>query len=374
MTRTEFIKIINPIVLELSKEHKIIPSLVIAQGLLESEGGTSELAINACNLFGIKGSYNGNSYKKDTKEWNGKEFITVKADFKKYPSWAECIKDAFERYTTMPRYKNLIGDFNYKSVCVKVHEDGYATDPGYAEKLISTIEDYKLYELDNEGSNDMNIDEKYLTPNPYSRPQKKIKDIKGIVVHWVANPNSQAINNRNYFESLKDKKIFASAHYIIGLKGEIIQCLPLNEIGYHVGAKSYRTNKLGEYPNAYTIGIECCHLDWNGKMTDETYKSLIELVKMLCDKYKLNPTIDLYRHYDVTGKLCHRYFVDNAGAWDKLKDSIYPPVQAPRVFIEGKEVKSINVDNENYIRVAELRNMGYKVIWDAEKRIVEVDV
>jgi len=223
----------------------------------------------------------------------------------------------------------------------------------------------------------MKIDEKYLTPNQYSRPQKKIKEVKGIVIHWVANPNSTAISNRNYFESLKDKKIFASAHYVVGIKGEIIQCIPFDEVAYHVGAKKYRTNKLGDYPNDYTIGIECCHLDWNGKMSEETYNSLVELMDYLCDKFNLNALVDCYRHYDVTGKLCPRFFVDNIDEWERFKSIVAEENKdknSTKVFVEGKEVKSINVDNENYIRVAELRNMGYKVIWDAEKRIVEVGV
>ncbi len=89
------------------------------------------------------------------------------------------------------------------------------------------------------------IIKKFLTPNKYSRPQKKLGEIKAIVIHWVANPNSKAISNRNFFESRKNgKKGYGSAHFIIGLQGEIIQCLPEGEQAYHVGAKHYTQNTI----------------------------------------------------------------------------------------------------------------------------------
>jgi len=171
----------------------------------------------------------------------------------------------------------------------------------------------------------MNIKEKLLTPNNYSRPQRNLTDVLGFVVHWVGNPKSTAIANRNYFEGLKDSQdTYASAHYIIGLDGEIIQCLPENEMAYHVGSENYTDQALkllSSYPNNCTIGIECCHLDWDGKMTDETYQSLIELTTYLCDKYNKNSE-NLWLHYDITWKDCHRWFVNNPDEWKKFKDKI----------------------------------------------------
>jgi len=242
----------------------------------------------------------------------------------------------------------------------------------------------------------MNIEEKYLTPNEYSRPQNKIKQVKGIVIHWVANPNSTAISNRNYFENLKNEKKYASAHFVIGIKGEIINCIPLDEIAYHVGASKYRTNKLGTTPNYYTIGIECCHLDWNGKMPEETYNSLIELTDYLCDKFNLNPLGDCYRHYDVTGKLCHRFFVDNIDEWESFKEkvknykkniinskienikteNIKTEVEIKTIdILENDKLKKINVlykDDTNYVPIKFLENYGYDVLWNTNKKMVEI--
>jgi N-acetylmuramoyl-L-alanine amidase len=140
----------------------------------------------------------------------------------------------------------------------------------------------------------MKISENYLTPNPFSRPGKPLTAVKGIVIHWTGNPGTSAIANRNYFESLKSQSAgsehYASAHFIIGLKGEVIQCLLENEIGYHVGAVKYSDialQKLSSYPNNCTLGIELCHIDAAGQFTGETLQSARELVLELCERYSL---------------------------------------------------------------------------------------
>jgi len=119
--------------------------------------------------------------------------------------------------------------------------------------------------------------------------------------------------------------VYASAQYIIGLEGEVIQCVPDNEMCYHVGAESYKAaavQRLGSYPNDCTIGIECCHVDDNGTMSTATVVALKELVKILCTKYQLDPIKYVYLHYDITGKDCHRYYVANPKAWTEFKASL----------------------------------------------------
>lgn len=151
------------------------------------------------------------------------------------------------------------------------------------------------------------IDVQLLTSNPYSRPQTKLKKVKGLVIHYVANPGTTAQQNRNYFEGLKDSKITkASSHFIIGLDGEIIQCIPSGEIAY---ASNER--------NEDTLSIECCHPDATGKFNQETYDSLVHLTAWLCGKFDLT-TRDVIRHYDVTGKQCPLYYVKNPKAWQQF--------------------------------------------------------
>lgn len=149
-----------------------------------------------------------------------------------------------------------------------------------------------------------------LTVNSYSRPGIAINKVNGIVVHYTANPGSSAKDNRDYFQNLMlTHKTKASSHYIIGLDGEIIQCIPLEEISYASNSR-----------NTDTIAIECCHPDETGEFTTKTYDSLVKLVAWLCNKYGLSSD-SVIRHYDVTGKACPKYFVDNEDAWKEfLKD------------------------------------------------------
>lgn len=157
----------------------------------------------------------------------------------------------------------------------------------------------------------LSIQENFLTPNEYSRPQKALKKVNNIVIHYTANPGSDATANRDYFESLKDSHItHASSHFIVGLDGAIVQCIPLDEI-------SYASNDR----NSDTISIECCHPDQTGKFTSETYRSLIQLCTYLCRALNLSGS-DLIRHYDVTGKLCPKYYVKHEQKWEELKDDV----------------------------------------------------
>lgn len=158
----------------------------------------------------------------------------------------------------------------------------------------------------------MNIIDKLLSINPYSRIGDKQNKIENIVIHWVGNAGSSALANRNYFESLKNIHKYASAHYIIGLNGEIIRCIPDDEIAYHAG--NYSMNRK-------SIGIENCHPNWGGKFNEKTYNSLIELCAYLCKKYGLDAS-DLIRHYDVTGKNCPKYYVENKEAWEQFKKDV----------------------------------------------------
>lgn len=161
------------------------------------------------------------------------------------------------------------------------------------------------------------MDVELLTVNSYSRPEIELKKVNGIVVHYTANPGSTARQNRDYFEGLKDTHTTkASAHFVIGLDGEIVQCIPTSEMAY---ASNNR--------NSDTIAIECCHPDADGKFTQETYDSLVELTAWLCQKFGLDAD-DVIRHYDVTGKLCPLYFVDHEDAWKQFKKDVDAAIQA----------------------------------------------
>lgn len=147
-----------------------------------------------------------------------------------------------------------------------------------------------------------------LTVNEYSRPGTPLKKVKGVVIHYTGNPGTTANQNRSYFEGLAEsKETKASSHYIIGLSGEIVQCVPLDEIAY---ASNER--------NADTISIECCINNDAGKFNDNTYDALVHLTAWLVGEYDLKIS-DIIRHYDVTGKICPKYFVEHESAWEDFK-------------------------------------------------------
>jgi N-acetylmuramoyl-L-alanine amidase len=172
-----------------------------------------------------------------------------------------------------------------------------------------------------------NVINKLLTPNQWSRPQKALTLIKAIVIHWVANPMSTATGNRDYFESRKSGTLdYGSAHEVVDLNGDIVVCVPENEITYNCGSATYTQrclNELGGSPNYCTYGIECTHTDWNGLMTSATYNTLVERCADLCIKFKLNPLLNLWTHQEVVGwKDCHRWFVNNPNEWALFKQRV----------------------------------------------------
>ena len=172
---------------------------------------------------------------------------------------------------------------------------------------------WKYFELKNDviDASQPELDVQLLTVNPYSRPGIETGKINGIVVHYTANPGASAQANRDYFESLKDtKKTKTSSNFIVGLDGEIIQCVPTWEVAY---ASNER--------NKDTVSIECCHPDESGKFTKDTYRSMVQLVSWLCLKFDLDEG-DVIRHYDVTGKSCPKYFVEDEEAWEDFKADV----------------------------------------------------
>ena len=147
------------------KKYKILPSISAAQAALESTWGESGLAIQGNNLFGIKGSYNGQSIKFPTQEYVNGKWITIMADFRKYPSWNESIEDHGKFLTENSRYANLVGITDYRTVAQLLQQDGYATDPQYANKLISIIQGNNLQTWDQEA---LNVTQKAVVISPFN--------------------------------------------------------------------------------------------------------------------------------------------------------------------------------------------------------------
>lgn len=155
------------------------------------------------------------------------------------------------------------------------------------------------------------LDVELLPINEYSRPGTELAEVNGIVVHYTGNPGTTAMQNRDYFAGLAETHTTsASSHFVIGLEGEIVQCVPCNEIAY-----------ASKERNKDTISIECCIEDESGRFNSETYQALVELTAWLMGRYDLDVD-DVIRHYDVTGKNCPKYYVENGSSWRAFKSDL----------------------------------------------------
>lgn len=151
------------------------------------------------------------------------------------------------------------------------------------------------------------IDVQIIDEGNPSRTGLKLDGINDIVVHYVGNPGTTAQQNRNFYNH-DDSDV--SSHFVIGMEGEIIMCLPL-----------YERSSASNHRNNDTISIEVSHPDESGKFTDASLNSLKKLIKWLMSEFDLSAD-HVIRHYDVTGKECPRYFVTHEDAWIEFKNEL----------------------------------------------------
>lgn len=170
MTEKEFVEKIGLLAAKDSKKSGILASITAAQAILESGYGSTELAVNANNLFGMKAYLSGNTwsgstwdgqsiYHKLTKEQNSKgDVFEVYADFRKYGSWEESVADhsAYLLGATKgiakqeKRYAGLNLERDYQKAAQIIKDGGYATDVQYVAKLCNIIQKWNLTKFDSE--------------------------------------------------------------------------------------------------------------------------------------------------------------------------------------------------------------------------------
>ncbi|SDH34711.1 N-acetylmuramoyl-L-alanine amidase [Pseudobutyrivibrio sp. 49] len=147
------------------------------------------------------------------------------------------------------------------------------------------------------------IDVQYIDEGNPSRTGLRLDGINNIVIHYVGNPGTTAQQNRDFYNH-EDSDV--CSHFVVGIDGEIINCVPL-----------YERSSASNHRNHDTISIEVCHPDESGKFTEASYDSLIKLTDWLLKEFGMKPE-DVIRHYDVTGKECPIYYVKNPDAWEQF--------------------------------------------------------
>lgn len=160
----------------------------------------------------------------------------------------------------------------------------------------------------------MTIITKLIPHNNYNCPGTK-QNPKRICIHYFGQAGTTAAKLNEFQHNVaigmfKDKpESWTSSQYIVGLDGEIIRSVPDNEISYSASGN-----------NQDTIHIECAHPKSDGAFTAATISALCELVRSLMKKYNIAAD-SVVRHYDLTGKWCPLYYVDNT-RWAALHEKI----------------------------------------------------
>ena len=150
-------------------EYSIPASITLAQGILESGSGESDLAVESNNHFGIKCH----------RDWEGDRSYYDDDEenecFRKYKSASESYLDHSLFLKNKPRYSELfsLNITDYKGWAKGLKKAGYATDPNYANNLIRVIEKYYLYDFDKLKKNKKKKNEKILSKNSTEKPVLK---------------------------------------------------------------------------------------------------------------------------------------------------------------------------------------------------------
>ena len=218
-----------------------------------------------------------------------------------YDSWAESVADHSAFLLANKRYAAVVGERDYKVACKAIKAAGYATDPGYPQKLIGLIEKYGLTVYDGKAEQE-------------DKTSMNISITKKTSTHNTTAAAGSAAGTASYFGGTSKQ---VSADFIVDDGGAVQYNGDIrNRYTWHCGGGKYNTKGgayYGKATNRNTIGIEVCSTNDTGKMTvandshwrftDKVVSNLVELVKYLMAEYGIDAA-HVIRHYDVNGKPC----------------------------------------------------------------------
>ncbi|MDE7044111.1 MAG: N-acetylmuramoyl-L-alanine amidase, partial [Acetatifactor sp.] len=308
-----FIEQIAPHIQKYAPRYGIrVCSPIIAQAVLESASGTSELAVCANNYFGLK--YRADRcptacgiYHKTGSEQNPDGTYTVSAmQWMKFPDMESGVQGYFD-FINIPAYANLKEVTVPKTYLTNIREDGYATSLKYVENLMSVISRYHLTKYDTQAEviKPVNLNIQTLPANPANYGgSRNASSILYLVYHYTANKTDKAASNANYF---RNNIVKASAHYFVD-EHDIYQSVEDLKTAYSVGGAKWSDcsftgggSMFGRITNTNSISIEMCSS--NGAVPEATLENAVKLGKELMEKYHI-PISNVYRHFDVNGKHC----------------------------------------------------------------------
>ena len=236
-------------------QYHVLPSITVAQAILESGWGRSSLSTSAHNLFGIKGSYNGHSVVMRTREVIGGRSVYVNSNFRAYTNNSESVTDHGRFLNVNSRYRNLLGDTNYVSVANKLHQDGYATDPNYANSLINLVRTYNLTQLDsvalsgkvvtnknnNGDNNNYNSGSSTISTTGYYTVQS------GDTLSGIANQFSTTVNHLASLNDISNpNRIYVGQHLLVRQQAS-------SQTSNNASSNNNNTNSTTNAKGTYTV-------------------------------------------------------------------------------------------------------------------------
>lgn len=165
----------------------------------------------------------------------------------------------------------------------------------------------------------------------HSSSKRVLLNVKYIVIHGTGNENDTAVSNGNYFAKINTRS--AGAHLFIDQTGNIVQSVKLEYAAWAVGGAKYSDcNKTGggkyygQCTNANSVSIELCDIV-NKEVSSAMIASIQQVIKII--KQSCPNANTIIRHFDVNGKHCPSYYMDN-NKWESLLSKITSEKETPQ--------------------------------------------
>ena len=349
-----FINEVAPGAIETYQKYGILPSITIAQAILESGWGKSRIGNN---IFGIKvgSNWKGKTRTAQTSEYINGKWVSTTATFRDYDSVAESIMDHAELVGTASRYEAVRNAKDYKEAARALQEAGYATDPGYAQKLINIIEQNNLtmYDTGQGGGESVSHKEGFSG--------EKVAWLKSAVVQDLI-AHAGMFGWRKHPEDLKYPDAVIEESYLISIdqeKGTYVKAVPGEEGKFEVVSLEGVPTPRG-WMNPYTDEYGRTFIQYQhrvGECIDEVLKDTH--YRAYCDRYGTfrletidynKPIVDTYTYRE------------NLMALDKTLD--FSRARSHLIVIDEEGNKASFLDKEILIELkSEIRTASVVVPW-----------
>lgn len=371
MTEKEFINKLAPIAVKDMKESGILASVTLAQSALESGFGTTDLAIHANNLGGMKCDLSGNTWKsawdgvskyyKNTKEQRKDgTWYTVRAAFRLYPNWSTYIKDhslyllGAMKDKNKKRFEGLVGEKDPRKAIQIIKDGGYATDLKYVDKVMSIINRYNLTQYDQEDAikdgKSVKIESRLAVKNRCCKNGKNITP-KGLMLHSVGCPQP---NPLPFVSNWNSEKTSVCVHLVVGKDPVAYQLLPFDVKANHCGSGNSGSGnntlislEMTEPSTIkYTGGANWIELS-DGSNTKAhvlaTYKNAVEVFAQICKQYGFNPLYNdvVMSHHEGNTKGIASNHGDVEHLWNKFGLTMNQFRQDVKKAMEGLKVDTV---------------------------------